>query len=383
MLHKTVLFEARTGGYWNYRVPGILTTPRGIVLATVEARRGRGGDWDGNDVLLRRSPDGGRTWGPPRVVVRCEDYGPGPVSNFVMVADQTDASVHALYCHNYARVFAMCSADDGATWSEPVEITETLLAFRNGVNRGYPWRVIATGPGHGIQLSQGRHEGRLIVPVWMSDGSGTEFGAGKLGHRPSSVACVYSDDIATGGRAATWQCGDFVAHTEDRVVHPSETVPVELSDGRVLLNIRSESRENRRLVSVSADGAHRWSRPRFDPALLEPVCMGSILRLEQHGPDGIPYILFANPDNLENELIPRGGNLAHDRKRLAVKLSADDCGTWRVSRVLEPGPSGYSDLAQAPGGAILCIYECGMIDRMTDTASVTVARFDLAWLTGS
>jgi sialidase-1 len=110
--------------------------------------------------------------------------------------------------------------------------------------------------------------------------------------------------------------------------------------------------------------------------------MASILRLEQRAPDGTPNILFVNPDNLENELISAGGNLAHDRKRLTVKLSGDDCGTWRVSRVLEPGPSGYSDLAQAMDGTILCIYECGMIDRMTDTANVTVARFDLRWVTG-
>jgi sialidase-1 len=383
MLHKATIFQARSGGYWNYRVPGILTTPRGVVLATVEARRGRGGDWDGNDVLLRRSPDRGRTWGPPRRLVGCDAYGPGPISNFVLIADQTDESVHALYCHNYARVFYLHSTDDGATFTEPVEITDALLSFRGAGDRGYPWRVIATGPGHGIQLSQGRHEGRLIVPVWMSDGSGTEFGAGKLGHRPSSVACIYSDDVPTGGRVPNWQCGDFVAHTDERVVYPSESVPVELSDGRVLFNIRSEARENRRLVSISADGAHRWSRPRFDRALLEPVCMASILRLEQRGPDGTPYIAFANPDNLENELIPAGGNLAHDRKRLTVKLSADDCQTWRVSRVLEPGPSGYSDLAQATDGSVLCIYECGMIDRMTDTASVVVARFDLEWITGS
>ena len=391
MLHKTKLFEARVGGYHNYRVPGLLTTPRGVVLATVEARRGRGGDWDGNDVLMRRSLDGGRSWGRPQTIVRCDDYGPGPVSNFAMIADQSDDRVHALYCHNYARVFYQHSADDGATFSDPVEITDVFLAFRDASlgRAAYPWRVIATGPGHGIQLSQGQHEGRLIVPVWMSDGSGTEFGPGKLGHRPSSVACIYSDDVATGGRAVTWQCGDFVAHTDDpshagaRIVNPSETVPVELSDGRVLFNIRSEARENRRLVSISADGAHRWSRPRFDRALLEPVCMASILRLEQRAPDGTPYILFANPDNLENELIPAGGHLAHDRKRLTVKLSADDCRTWSASRVLEPGPSGYSDLAQAPDGSVLCIYECGMIDRMTDTANVTVASFGLRWVTGS
>jgi sialidase-1 len=374
MMHKTTLFQARTDGYHNYRVPGILTTPRGVILATVEARRGRGGDWDGNDVLMRRSLDGGTTWEPPQTVVRTDTYGPGPVSNFVLIADATDNSVHALYCHNYARVFCLHSTDDGVTFADPVEITDALLPFRET----YPWRVIATGPGHGIQLSQGRHKGRLIVPVWMSDGSGTEFGAGKLGHRPSSVACVYSDDAGQ-----TWQCGDFVAHTDDRIVNPSETVPVELSDGRVLFNVRSEARENRRLTSISADGAHDWSTLQFDEALLEPVCMGSILRLAQRGPDGTPYIVFANPDNLENKLIPGGGNLAHDRKRVTVKLSADDCRTWSASRVLEPGPSGYSDLAQAPDGSVLCIYECGMLDRMTDTASLTVARFDLEWLTGS
>ena len=63
MLHKTTLLRARTGSYWNVRVPGLLTTSRGVVLATVEARRGRGGEWDGNDVLLQRSPDGGRDRG--------------------------------------------------------------------------------------------------------------------------------------------------------------------------------------------------------------------------------------------------------------------------------------------------------------------------------
>src|SRR5690606_5026964 len=102
-----------------------------------------------------------------RPVVRCDDYGSGPLSNFVLIADRHTHDVHALYCHTYARVFAMCSADDGATFSAPVEITAALEAFRER----YPWRVIATGPGHGIQLDHGR----LVVPVWLSDGSGGEF----------------------------------------------------------------------------------------------------------------------------------------------------------------------------------------------------------------
>jgi sialidase-1 len=375
MLAKTTLLRARTNGYWNYRVPGILAAPGGALLVTAEARRGGGGDWDGNDIVLRRSIDEGQSWQPVRRVVACEDYGPGPVSNFVMIADRHTAAVHALYCHNYARVFYMRSDDDGATFSSPVEITPSLLPYR----RSYPWRVIATGPGHGIQLSSGR----LVVPVWLSDGSGTEFGAGKLGHRPSSVACIYSDD---GG--ATWQRGSFVVHHGDRaagseveIVNPSETVAAELSDGRVLFNIRSESSPNRRLVSISPDGAHRWSTPRFDQALREPVCMASMLALDAGG-SGPPPLLFANPDNLENELIPPGGALAHDRKRLAIKISLDQGRTWPISRVLEAGPAGYSDLAQAADGTLWCSYECGMVAHMTDTRAIVVAHFDLEWTRG-
>jgi sialidase-1 len=338
-----------------------------VILATVEARRGSGGDWDGNDVLLRRSQDGGITWQEPQKVASCDDYGPGPISNFVMIADRSDKSVHAIYCHNYERLFYMRSHDDGASFSAPREITESMEHFRNA----YPWRVIATGPGHGIELENGR----LVVPVWMSTGEGTEFGAGKLGHRPSVVASIYSDD-----QGQSWHCGDLVVSHGEQVRNPSETIPVQLSDGRVLFNVRSESAQNRRWIATSPDGAHDWQVVGWDEALLEPVCMASILKLSQKSEQGKNWIVFANPDNLENELIPPRGNLAHDRKRLSVKLSPDDCRTWNYSRVLEAGPSGYSDLAQAPDGAVLCIYEDGMLERMTDTRAVSVARFDLDWV---
>ena len=232
---KTNLFEAGAGGYHTYRIPGLVCTPGGAILATAEARRGSGGDWDDNDIVMRRSVDGGATWEPARLVVSQHDYGAGPVSNFVMMADSRDGAVHALYCHNYARVFALRSDDDGRSFSAPVEITSAVEAFRCD----YPWRVVATGPGHGLQL----RTGRLIAPIWMSDGTGTEFGPGKLGHRPSCVSLIYSDD-----HGVTWQRGDIVVRHED-ARNPSETAAVELEDGRVLFNIRSES-----------DAHRRWSR---------------------------------------------------------------------------------------------------------------------------
>lgn len=375
MLTKTTLFTARTDGYHNYRIPGLLCTGRGTLIATAEARRGSGGDWDGNDLLLRRSHDLGQNWEPAQPFASCDDYGPGPLSNLVLVEGE-GGRMHALFCHSYARLYHAHSDDDGATFSAPQEITHVAEAWRDT----YPWRVLATGPGHAIRLANGR----LLVPVWLSDGSGSEFGRGKLGHRPSVVTTLYSDD------GATWHTGDIIAADRDFIAtpapfaatlrNPSETVAVELDDGRVLCNIRSESAPNRRLVSISPDGATDWSPPAFVPDLLEPVCMASLIRLPQRAPSGLRYQLFANPANLENELVAPGQALAHDRKRLTIHLSADGGASWPIRRVLEPGPAGYSDLAALPDDSAACLYEDGMIERMTDSARLTFARFDLAWV---
>ena len=361
MFDTTHLFEARTAGYSTYRVPGILATESGVLIGTAEARRGKGGDWDGNDLVMRRSDDGGNTWDDVKVVVACDAYGPGPISNFVMISDQSDGEVQALFCHSYARVFSTRSNDDGSTWSEPEDITETFEPWRDV----YPWKVIATGPGHGIQLRGGRY----IIPVWMSDGSGREFGPGKLGHRPSVVAGTYSDDSGK-----MWQLGEILCRDGvGDVVNPSETLPLELLDGGVLFNIRTESPLHRRFVSVSPDGTAGWSEPVTDEELLEPVCMASILRLD----DG--SVVFANCDALEHAFTSPD-RVAHDRKNLTVKRSTDDCQTWTGSRVIQPGPSSYSDMAQSQDGLVCCIYEEGKIEGQYDTAYVSVSRFDVDWI---
>ncbi|MBZ0301046.1 MAG: glycoside hydrolase [Anaerolineae bacterium] len=358
-LHKQDLFEARTSGYHNYRIPGLAVTPGGAVLACCEARQGHGGDWDPIDILMRRSLDSGQTWEPARVIVDHRQFDQGGIHNFVFIADPPTGTLHALFGRNYAHCYAMHSTDDGATFSEPVEITGVFEAFRSD----YDWKVIAAGPGHGIQLANGR----LVVPVWLSTGEGGG------GHRPSAMSVITSDD-----HGQTWQRGAMVAYTDERLRYPSETVAVELNDGRVLLNIRSESDPHRRLISISPDGAQNWSEPAFDDALLEPQCMASIVRLYQ-APQPPQPILFANPDNLEQTLPGLWSN-AYDRKRLTVKLSRDDCRTWPVSKVLEDGPSAYSDLIEAPDGAVLCFYECGMMAAMADTRALTLARFDVGWL---
>ncbi len=368
-LEKNNIFEAKKEGYAMYRIPGIVVTAKGTVLAYCEARRTGKSDWDMIDILLRRSTDGGKTWGArlnvaavpgPKLKNRAAlqhgkkvDAGDVTYNNPVAIPDR-DGSVHFLFCLEYARCFYMRSDDDGVTFSDPVEITATFESYRPK----YDWKVIATGPAHGVQLASGR----LVVPIWLA------LGTESNGHKPSLNATIYSDD---NGR--TWRAGEIAMPDQTLTPNASETVIAQLADGTVMLNARTHAKTQRRAVTTSKDGISGWSVPRFDDALLEPVCMGSLV---SHGPQ---RLLFANPHNLEK----KGKN---NRLNLSIKLSGDNGQTWPINRVLEPGNSAYSDLAVLPDGTILCLYERGgETDDDPATRSqycyLTLARFNLEWLT--
>ena len=367
LLRKTDLFTAGTAGYATYRIPGMVVTNKGTLLAYCEARKGLQGDWGTIDIMMRRSTDAGTTWETQRKIVNIKGKvtqnavalkqnlakeGEITINNPVAITDRQANAVHFLYCVEYARCYYMRSDDDGGTFTEPVDITPTFDEFRSE----YDWKVLATGPGHGIRLKNGR----LLVPVWLSTGTGGHA------HRPSCVSVVYSDD-----HGETWQRGQIVvAHPNP--VNPSETVPVQLSDGRVMFNIRHESKPRWRGVSISPDGATGWSKMIYHEQLPEPVCMGSIIRLTEKPDQKRNRILFANPHNPDDR----------QRKNATVKLSYDEGETWPVARSVESGISGYSDLAAGPDGSVYCFYERGSVDTSHyRPAHLTVARFNLEWLT--
>lgn len=358
----TSLFEAGQGGYVMYRIPGLVVTARGTILAYCEARAGKS-DWAPIDIMLRRCTDGGRTWSPqakmsavpegyqpnPAALAKKQVKAPGQITanNPIMIADVQPGVVHFFYHVEYARVFYRRSDDDGATWSAPREITAAIEGFRDR----YPWVVVGNGCGHGLQITSGPHRGRLVLALWLSTGTGGG------GHRPSDLASCYSDD-----RGATWQRGDFIVRDGDtvegvRVTNPSETALVEISGGRVLANIRTESAPNRRLLAVSADGGAAWSAKRFCKDLVDPVCMGSNVRL------GDGRLAFANPDNLLVKGKPGKPGQNRDRRNVTLRISADDGQTWKKSRVIDAGPSGYSDLAVTADGELLCLYERGAVGK--------------------
>jgi sialidase-1 len=360
LLEKSEVFPPGLGSITRYRIPGIVVTTKGTVLAYCEARKNDRKDWGEIEVHLRRSTDGGKTWLPSQHIAhkaeriegnphRKDEVGAREqtVNNPVAIVNSETGAIEFLYCVNYARCFSMRSTDDGVTWSPPVEITASFEPFR----KKYDWKVIATGPGHGIQLKSGR----LVVPIWLAYG-----GIGD--HGPAACGTIFSDD-----HGQTWQAGDIAIPNEGDFGTPNESILATLSDGRVMMVSRSVSKPNRKLVTTSTDGATGWSQPMFHDALWEPICMAGLVT----HPSGV--LLFSNPHTLpldkKGNPVPAGRG---KRENLSIKLSRDDGKTWPVNKTLEPGKSAYSDLAVLPDGTVLCLFERGN--------SIDCVRFNLDWL---
>ncbi|MFT3824187.1 MAG: sialidase family protein [Chitinophagaceae bacterium] len=350
-LDSSIVFLPQEGVYASMRIPALVISKKGTLLTFCEARIHNASDWGEMDLVLRRSMDGGKTWGPYQVIGTRREG--GPTGNPAPVVDN-NGTIHLLFQRDYATAYYTRSTDDGNTWSEPTEITYAFEKFKTQYN----WNVLATGPGHAIQLQNGR----LLVPVWLANSK-------KLTphrtHSPTCIATVYSDD---GGN--TWQGGVIAADSSADFKNPNENMAVQLDDGTVMLNVRTGSTVHRRAVLYSADGISNWSAPVYDTTLFDPVCMASIIKVPV-SKDGKQHVLvFTNPDSRD---IPK-----NPRRNLVAKLSYDQGKSWTVQKVIEPGAAGYSDLTVGPDGTIYCLYET---NRGKDwNYGLMLKKFNLKWL---
>ena len=349
---KTDLFHGGEGGYKTYRIPALVVTVKGTLLAFCAARKDFS-DWAEINIAMRRSTNGGKTWEPARIIAA---QGESTVDNPTPIVDK-NGTIHFLYQVNYAHVYYIRSDDDGKTFTPPVDLTPVVDKFHSEWN----WIVVAPGPGHAIQLKSGR----LLVPVWMST-SHT--------HRPSIVSTIYSDD-----HGKTWDRGAVVP-TVFR--DPGEGVATELADGRVMLNIRNENIEHRRAIAFSPDGISGWTKPVLQDELYEPVCFASSVRYHGKGGRCPNCVLFANPYNQSTTAIIPQYEM-RPRDNLTVRLSCDSGKTWPILKLLESGRTGYNDLAVGKDGSIYCLYEHGVpADNPLANANLCIAHFSLEWLTG-
>lgn len=345
-LTKIVVFKSGEGGYHTYRIPALIVTRKGTLLAFCEGRRNSRSDTGEINLLLRRSFDGGKTWGPVQLVWA---DGPNTCGNPCPVVDQSTGTIWLPLTHNIGsdneadikkgtaqgtRTVWICkSDDDGATWTQPVEITASTKKEN--------WTWYATGPGVGIQLESGR----LVIPCDYSLPSSERIYGSHV---------IYSDD-----EGATWKIGG------DVFSQCNECQVVELEDGSLMLNMRSYKGQFCRWVAVSKDGGLTFSEGVADQTLVEPVCQASFLRYTERATHGKNRLLFSNPASLR-------------RNMMTVRMSYDEGRTWPIMKLLDHRFSAYSCLTVLPDMYIGLLYECG---DNNPYETITFALFGLDWLT--
>jgi sialidase-1 len=337
-LTQVEVFRSGEGGYHTYRIPALIATKKGTLLAFCEGRRNGGGDSGDIDILLKRSFDNGKTWSPTQLIA---DFAEDTIGNPAPVVDRKTGDIILLLTRNPGNmvekqidagvaggtrtVWITRSTDDGQTWSKPEDITAST--------KRPDWTWYATGPGNGIQL----RDGRLVIPCDHN----------VAGTRARHSHVIVSDD---GGK--TWKIGGVAGEKTN------ESAVVELGDRSLLFNMRSYHGKNRRAIAWSKDRGDSWSELKLDEALVEPVCQASLIRTRKG------LLLFSNPADAK-------------RVKMTVKLSRDEGRTWAASHVVHEGPSAYSSLAEMKGGRIGLLYERG---DQRPYERITFASFAASWV---
>ncbi len=352
--HQTDVFIGGQDGYHTYRIPSVIVSKNGILLAFCEGRKNSRSDTGDIDLLLKRSTDGGKTWSRQKIVW---NDGANTCGNPCPVVDQATGKIWLLLTWNHGkdrerqiiekksldtrRVWVTSSSDDGLTWEKPAEIT--------GTTKDPDWGWYATGPGVGIQIRHGPHRGRLVIPC---DNSYSNAGE----HAIRSGKGYGSHVISSEDQGKTWRKSPNIT---PRV---NECQVVELAGGRLLLNMRAYFGDHLRRIAYSDDGGSSWSPVEADRQLVEPVCQASILRFTWPGGDEKSRILFSNPASKK-------------RENMTIRLSYDEGKTWPVAKTVHGGSAAYSCLTVLPDRRIGLLYEREGYKR------ISFARFSLGWLT--
>lgn len=339
------LYKAGDNGYACFRIPAVVRTTKGAILAFAEARKNNCGDAGDVDLVMRRSGDGGKTWSPLMVIW---DDGSNTCGNPAPVLDEKTGTIILLATWNLGtdhesdiiaqksqdtrRVFLLSSSDGGLNWSKAREITANVKLPE--------WTWYATGPCNGIQLRSGKYKGRLVVPCDHIE----------VGTKKYFSHAIFSDD---GG--ANWTLGSSTPTDE-----VNECTVAELKKGQLLLNMRNYNSKRYRQTSLSIDGGMSWSALQQDSSLPEPVCQASLIRLWQAGHK--PVLAFSNPATQKK------------RERMTIKWSYDQGKTWPKSLLIYAGPAAYSNLVELAAKKIGLLFEAGIKSAYEGIAWIEVAN---------
>ena len=340
ILEHKLLFSGGDFNSVNWRIPAVTTATDGSVVVMADARRDQPGDLPNHiDPVARRSTDNGDTWSDAVTVV---DFG-GTIGagDVAMLTDKNTDDIIAIFpshngffqstVNNKLKTQLVRSTDNGITWSDPIEITDMVNLPS--------WSGAFSSSG---SMNQTR-DGRIIHSMVVRPDAGNNIDA----------HMIFSDD---GG--VTWDIKPNPVSTTG-----NESKVVELDNGDLMFNLRNSS--GLRQIAVSMDGGDTWGTPYLQQEMPESGVNGDFIRytsvLDGYDKSRLLFSVASDPNS---------------RRNLTIFLSYDEGQTWGTSKVINPGPAGYSALTVLEDGTIGCFYENGEHEAY----QLYFARISLDWL---
>lgn len=334
------LFRQGQEGVHTYRIPALIETRKGTLLAIADARHESAKDLPARiSLVMRRSMDQGESWGPISTLRRVPEGGVGDAS---LLLDRKSGRIWCFHAFGppgigfptaepgsvtgpkTLQIHTIYSDDDGLTWSSPVDLTPQL--------KEASWQAVFATSGTHFHTAKGRY----LLPLVVRDAQ-----------RNITARNAYSDD-----RGRTWSVGPAIGPGSD------ESKAVELRDGRVLQNMRNGSR---RAVATSNDGGVRFDSFGHHPDLIDPSCNAGLAVVRSRSRE---LVVFTNA-------------ASDKRENLQISISLDGGKTWPNRRTLHSGPAAYSTVIPLRDGTLGILYERG---EKLPVEQITFAKVPLSWV---
>ena len=397
--------------YACLKIPVLLRTDAGSLLAFAEARRENCSDFASTDLVYRKSIDGGKTWSPLNVLADARDVSRGLCGHPLVVGNAAPVQLSAQnphhpsrilvpHTHNNFEAWIVTSDDDGETWSAPrwipnatvgrvddVDCLRNLSYFDISTPGSYlewleglvyesfdpykkwaeklqgPWQFVGLGPPGSLRVAGTDGNERVLVPGYHSWIRGLTSGPGNSG-KGAGVGLPISqlyNNLAHGHLLVSEDGGDTFSlslgleMSSRRGVGFNEAQLVQLKNGSILANTRTLScgSTQTRAQARSDDGGRSFTPTAFDYSVPEPFsgCEASIASSVDGETLWLTHPLSKAPDGLLPEIetrLLRGKVNLTGRDHMTLFRSDDQGATYRPMKLLDAGASGYSSVVADP-----------------------------------